>query len=301
MWRVTTLSVIATPMERSPGCAPLTLADLADAGRHRWGGQPFLEVWSSRLGPSAVSFESFALLVESAVALLLQHGAVRGSKLAVLCHPCPDSLALSLAMTSLGGIVVNLNWRHPEDTLQQLLLSVGCELMVTGRGLAATAQRLCEATGNVNALLVLEQSEAELQADGAPSTAVCAVACGPGRSTLLSAGAANPRLSRGGEAAARPEPDDVAVVMFTSGTSALPKAVPLTHRNLLWSCNAKVRGCNPHPGCNPTSELQPQSCNPRAATPELQPHASRRKPRLACSTWRATATAARWRSCRRAT
>jgi len=267
-------------MERAG--APVTLADLADAGRHRWGGQPFLEVWSSRSGPSAVSFESFALLVESAVALLLQHGAERGSKLAVLCHPCPDSLALSLAMTSFGGIVVNLNWRHPEDTLQQLLLSVGCELMVTGRGLAATAQRLCEATGSVNALLVLEQSEAEL-ADRAPSTAMYAVACGPGRSTLLSVGAANPRLSRGGEAAARPEPDDVAVVMFTSGTSALPKAVPLTHRNLLCSCNAKVRGGSPHPGCKPTSELQPQSCNPRAATPELQPHASRRKPRRACS------------------
>lgn len=277
-------------MERR-GYAPLTLADLADAGRHRWGGQPFLEVWSSRSGPSAVSFESFALLVESAVALLLLHGAERGSKLAVLCHPCPDSLALSLAMTSLGGIIVNLNWRHPEDTLQQLLLSVGCELMVTGRGLAATAQRLCEATGNVNALLALEQSEAEL-ADGAPSTAVYAVTCGPGRSTLLSVGAANPRLSRGGEAAARPEPDDVAVVMFTSGTSALPKVVPLTHRNLLWACNAKVRGCNPHPGCNPDI---------RAATPELQPHASRRKPRHEYSTWRTTATAARWRSCRRAT
>ena len=136
-----------------------------------------------------MSFESFALLVESAVALLQQHGAERGSKLAVLCHPCPDSLALSLAMTSLGGIVVNLNWRHPEDTLRQLLLGVGCELMVTGRGLAATARWLCEATGNVDALLLLEQSEAEL-ADGAPSTAEYTVACGPRRSTRLSGAAA---------------------------------------------------------------------------------------------------------------
>ena len=204
-----------------------------------------------------MSFKSFALLVESAVALLQQHGAERGSKLAVLCHPCPDSLALSLAMTSLGGIVVNLNWRHPEDTLRQLLLGVGCELMVTGRGLAATARWLCEATGNVDALLLLEQSEAEL-ADVAPSTAVYAVACGPCRSTRLSVAAANPRLSRGGAAATRAEPDDVAVVMFTSGTSALPKAVPLTHRNLLWSCNAKARGSNPtHPGCSPTPKLQP--------------------------------------------
>lgn len=250
-----------------------TLADLASLASHRWGCQPFLEVWSSRSAPSAVSFETFALLVESAVALLQQHGAERGSKLAVLCHPCPDSLALSLAMTSLGGIVVNLNWRHPEDTLQQLLLGVSCELMVTGRGLAATAQWLCEVTGNVNALLLLEQSEDEL-AVGTPSTAVYAVAC----STRLSVAAANPRLSRGGEAASRAEPDDVAVVMFTSGTSALPKAVPLTHRNLLWSCNAKARGSQAatlHPGCN----LHP-SCNP---TTELKPHSSRRKPRRACS------------------
>ena len=233
---------------------------------HRWGCQPFLEVWSSRSAPSAVSFESFALLVESAVALLQQHGAEWGSKLAVLCHPCPDSLALSLAMTSLGGIVVNLNWRHPEGTLQQLLVGVGCELMVTGRGLAATARWLCEAAGKVDALLLLEQSEAEL-ADGAPSTAEYTVACGPRRSTRLSVAAANPRLNRGGVAAARAEPDDVAVVMFTSGTSALPKAVPLTHRNLLWSCNAKARGSNPtHPGCNPTSKLQPYI---RTVTPRI--------------------------------
>ena len=218
----------------------LTLARLASSASHRWGCQPFLEVWSSRSAPSAVSFESFALLVESAGALLRQHGAERGSKLAVLCHACPDSLALSLAMSSLGGIVVNLNWRHPEDTLQQLLRGVDCELMVTGRGLAATARWLCEAVGNVDTLLLLEQSEAEL-ADSAPSTAEYAVACGPRRSTRLSVAAANPRVSRGDAAAAWPELDDVAVVMFTSGTSALPKAVPLTHRNLLWSCNAKAQ------------------------------------------------------------
>ena len=159
-----------------------TLADLTRAARLSWASEPFLEVWSSQSAASVVSFEAFALLVEAAEALLQEHGVRRGSKLAVLCHACPDSLALSLAMASLGGIVVHLNWRQPEETQRQLLQGVGCELMLAGRGLAAMARRLCEAAGNVDALLLLEQSEAELE-HGAPSTAEYAVTCSPCRST----------------------------------------------------------------------------------------------------------------------
>ena len=35
-------------------------------------------------------------------------------------------------------------------------------------------------------------------------------------------------------------PNDVATVMFTSGSTATPKAVPLTHSQLLWSCEQKL-------------------------------------------------------------
>jgi len=40
--------------------------------------------------------------------------------------------------------------------------------------------------------------------------------------------------------APRPDPDDPAVVLFTSGSESTPKAVPLTHRNLLSNCRAAL-------------------------------------------------------------
>ena len=42
-----------------------------------------------------------------------------------------------------------------------------------------------------------------------------------------------------------PEPEDVAVIMYTSGSTGQPKGVMLTHANLLSSLlNACVLGCN---------------------------------------------------------
>jgi long-chain-fatty-acid--[acyl-carrier-protein] ligase len=37
-----------------------------------------------------------------------------------------------------------------------------------------------------------------------------------------------------------PDPDDPAVVLFTSGSESAPKAVPLSHRNLLTNCQAAI-------------------------------------------------------------
>lgn len=41
-------------------------------------------------------------------------------------------------------------------------------------------------------------------------------------------------------ATANQGPDDPAVVLFTSGSESTPKAVPLTHRNLLTNCRAAI-------------------------------------------------------------
>ncbi len=47
-----------------------------------------------------------------------------------------------------------------------------------------------------------------------------------------------PRAERGDQQFAKQKPEDVAVMLFTSGTTGTPKAVPLTHANLLSNIDA---------------------------------------------------------------
>jgi acyl-coenzyme A synthetase/AMP-(fatty) acid ligase len=215
------------------------LHDLAPRAAKLWGDRPFLLRWlaSGGLQPP-ISFAAFASWTELACAELRSLGVTRGTRVAVLAHACADSLALSLAVPAVGGILINLNWRHSEPTLRSLIASMDCELLVISRGLAELGRRL-GAVGSVRALLMLEGCEAE---PGVQSVREHAFSCDPalrrdgGGAAAEADGAPSSHQpsARGGAA-----PSDVAVVMFTSGTSSLPKAVPLTHCALLWSCAAK--------------------------------------------------------------
>lgn len=65
-----------------------------------------------------------------------------------------------------------------------------------------------------------------------------------GLTTRLSAKAGDLRLGGGGGGGPPgdpPHPDDVALFLHTSGTTARPKGVPLTHGNLAARCAAQ--GC----------------------------------------------------------
>ena len=140
----------------------LTLGAVAEGAARRFGSKPFLVPWSSttrNLPP--VSFEAFAVRVRAARAARRNPRLRRGSRVAVLCHACPDSLALSVAVAECGGVVVNLNWRQPPATLRALAAGLRCSLVVAGRGLAPMARTIAAACA-ASALLLVEGAEAEL-------------------------------------------------------------------------------------------------------------------------------------------
>jgi o-succinylbenzoate---CoA ligase len=170
------------------------------------------------------SYARLALAVERRAAALAQLGIERGSHVAILGENSVDWVLGAHAVFWLGATLVPL---HPGATDEEL-----------GRQL----EQVC-----VDLILVDEQSRAndgETPSLRGPRRDILASSLGPAPSLCLQS------LDKNETASARPadiRPDDILTILFTSGTTGTPKAVPLTARNHLASARASARrlGCEP--------------------------------------------------------
>ena len=152
-------------------------------------------------------YSELGALAGSCAEALRAAGFGPGQRLAVLMPNCPAVLALSLAVWRLGGIFCPLNEKSGALSLLKTLALLEPFAVVLSEG-------------------VKGDLAAELERGGWP----CAVCPAEGPLPALS--------GRPGE----PESDELAVIFSTSGTTGDPKAVPLTHANLIDNC----RGCVEH-------------------------------------------------------
>ncbi|PIE53756.1 MAG: long-chain fatty acid--CoA ligase [Dethiosulfovibrio peptidovorans] len=120
----------------------------------------------------------------------------RGHRLAVLVPNCPGFLALALAVWRLGGTIVPLNHRAGSEVLLPTLDLVDPFMIVHGEG-----------DEKVEALLS-DRPVGSIALDGSLLIRSCKIDTERSDS-------------------------DLAVIFATSGTTGLPKAVPLTHGNLM--------------------------------------------------------------------
>lgn len=131
----------------------------------------------------------------------------------------PSSVAaylLILAVQFAGKIPVMLNWTLGPRPLEEML-------RLSGTGKILTSQRFLERLSNIefgsilDKMVLLEDLRAQLPLSSKLKGAFLALL--PSRVTLALLGPFSP--------------DDSAVILFTSGTEATPKGVPLSHRNIL--------------------------------------------------------------------
>lgn len=140
-----------------------------------------------------------------ATILFERYGLRQGDRVAALAANCPEYLDAFFACALLGAILVPLNWRLTVRELTAILGDCEPALMLhdtTYRGLAVAAA----ATAGVPALLGMDAF--------------------PGPDATLAAQAV-PFTSQDGE--------EIALILYTSGTTGVPKGAMLSHRMLTWN------------------------------------------------------------------
>lgn len=155
-----------------------------------------------RLDETAVSYAQLDTLSQRIAGLLAAYGVTPGDRVAIMLPNVPHFAALYYAILRVGAVVVPMNPLLKEREVAYYLRDSGAKLIFVWHDFAAAAVAGAEQVG---------------------STAVPVV---PGE-FLDWVMAVDPRAD-----VIDRRPDDTAVILYTSGTTGLPKGAELTHANL---------------------------------------------------------------------
>jgi acyl-CoA synthetase (AMP-forming)/AMP-acid ligase II len=135
-------------------------------------------------------------------------GVVRGDRIAALHTNCHRYIEAFYATATAGGVFVPLNYRAKQAELEHMITSAGAKVLFVGERYLERIRELRPRLPSVQVYVVFEGC-----ADGFP-----------GYEELIEN--AKPVEEEEGI-----DEDDTAILMYTSGTTALPKGVMLTHNH----------------------------------------------------------------------
>ncbi|MEV6161944.1 long-chain-fatty-acid--CoA ligase [Streptomyces sp. NPDC052052] len=147
-------------------------------------------------------------------------GLRRGDRVAYLGLNSATLLETMLAASHLGAVFVPVNHRLAADEVRHILNDSGTHTLIAEEGHRALAEKILSDVPVRRSVLV--------DTDPSCPTAPAPPAVWTPLSEVLSSGAAP-------QAAVPVEEDDLAALMYTSGTTGRPKGVMLTHGNLWWN------------------------------------------------------------------
>jgi long-chain acyl-CoA synthetase len=180
--------------------------------------------------PEGVESHTYAELRRMAEAIagwLVAQGMPPGERIAILADNHPRWVAAYLGIIAAGGSAVPLDTTYHADQVAKLLKDSGAALLVCDWRHLRIAQ---EAVAGTSTEILLTDAASELGSDGG-ARAPAPTWTGVDLDNIFS------RYSGRFTPVPR-QPDDLASLLYTSGTTADPKGVMLTHANLLAEAEA---------------------------------------------------------------
>jgi long-chain acyl-CoA synthetase len=166
-------------------------------------------------------------MAESVGCWLTDSGFQPGARIAILADNHPRWITAYLGIIAAGCTAVPLDTAFHEDQVAKLLQDSGSSLVFCDARHLAIAKGAV-AGSSVRILLTDSSATAEIRSAGQPGAAV------PTHANLDSIFAAGP----GTFVPVSPQDDDLASLLYTSGTTADPKGVMLSHSNIMGEVQA---------------------------------------------------------------
>jgi len=187
-----------------------------------------------------ITFSELKAQAEALAGWLQSQGVQRGDRVLLFMQNCPQYVAAFYAIQRADAVVVPVNPMNRAEELSHYISDANARAVVTSADLAAIVQQASDAVPEdqrVNCLLVTRFTDAmpagELDPAEAPTPALL--------EWLRSDPALPPGAVRWGDALAAghlpgphtAQPDDLALLPYTSGTTGMPKGCMHTHRTLM--------------------------------------------------------------------
>lgn len=145
-------------------------------------------------------------------------GVNKGERVGLLLMNSPEFMEAYFALAKIGAVVVPLNWRLVPDELEFILKDSGTTRLIFGEDFMDTVAELNSRGEKTDIRQWLQVEEAQEVAFFAQSY----------QAFRDGATAAEPALGAAGH--------DILYIMYTSGTTGLPKGVVHSHETSVWGC-----------------------------------------------------------------
>ena len=199
------------PLEATPATLPQLVRDAAA----RDPGRPALVDGATG---TEVSRATLAARLDRVAAGLAVRGFRPGDVLAVQAPNMPPWAGVALGAMAAGGVVTGINPLATHEEITAQLSDADAAVIVTVPALVEQARKAAAECPGVRDVVVIGATTEAAAATAAATNAVTTIA------ELLSSGAPTPHVA--------PDPGQLALLPYSSGTTGLPKGVMLTHANL---------------------------------------------------------------------